>query len=172
MNLDLYSFSLINRYAGKWVLLDYLGIFFAEYLVYILAAALIVSAYVLNNAEVLLAPVLAGGFSRFIINESIYFFYKRKRPLEVIGAHQLIKKSNHPSFPSGHTSFLFAVSFALLFFSISLGVAFIILSLLVGMGRIFVGVHWPSDILGGLASGAVSSLIVYFYLLPWILFSL
>jgi len=172
VNLDLYFFNLINGFAGKQKQLDNLAIFFAKYLVFILAGALVVIAYFFDNPKVLLAPVLAGAFSRFIINEPVYYFYKRKRPLESVPTHQLIKKPNHPSFPSGHTSLLFAVSVTLFFFSVTTGAIFTLLSLLVGISRVFVGVHWPSDILGGVLAGIVSSLLVYFYLLPWILFSL
>lgn len=172
MSIDLYIFNSFNKYAGHFRWLDYLIVFFARYLAFFLVAALFAVAYFLGSPKVLIVSVLAGMFSRFIVNELVYFFYKRKRPSEVISVHQLIKKPNHPSFPSGHTSLLFAISVTLMFFSISIGIAFASLSFLVGLFRIFAGVHWPSDILGGMAAGAVSSLLVYFYLLPWILFSL
>jgi len=172
MNVDLYFFNLINGFSGRWAWLDCLAIFFAKYLAYILVITLIIVTYALGEMEMFLASFLAAFFSRFVVNESIYFLYKRERPSVAVGAKVLLKNPKYPSFPSGHTSFFFALSFSILPYNFGLGIIFIILSLCIAFFRIFSGLHWPSDILGGAGAGAVSSLLVYFYLIPWILFSL
>lgn len=167
MNSDIYLFNSINSLAGKKKWLDFLAIFFATYLAYILAFVLVSAAFILRDIKILIFPVLAGVFSRFVINEIIYFFCKRKRPSEVINAKILIKVPNHPSFPSGHASFFFALSFLLAVFNISLGIVFITLTCLIVFFRIFSGVHWPSDILAGIISAGIS-----YPLFIWILYTL
>lgn len=161
MNLDLSVFNFINGFAGRQKWLDGLAIFFAKYLGYILAIALVFFAFLDRSIGMFLLPVSAGIFSRFIINEAIYFFYKRKRPAEALGIKSLIKIPKYPAFPSGHASFFFALSFALLSFSVNLGIIFIVLTFFICFFRIFSGVHWPSDILAGAAAGGLSAYLAF-----------
>ena len=162
MNLDQSLFNLIFGLSGRQKWLDFLAIFFARYLAYLMVICLVAIAFVLGNISMLFLPVAVGLFSRFIVNEIIYFFYKRKRPSEVLQLNTLIKSPKHPAFPSGHASFFFAFSFAVLPFSVALGVIFIVSSCLMGFFRVLAGVHWPSDILSGVFVAGVS----------WILFNL
>jgi undecaprenyl-diphosphatase len=74
--------------------------------------------------------------------------------------NQVIEHSASGSFPSGHIAFLFALAIAVYFFNKKWGLVFFILSLLVGLARIFVGIHYPLDILGGIVIGIVSAIVV------------
>jgi len=158
MNIDLSLFNVISGQAKKSKTLDLLAIWCAEYLAYAFLAFLFLFALLTHHWRFFLIPLVAGLFSRFVLAEIVYAFYQRKRPVEVLGTTALIKKPNHPAFPSGHAAFFFGVSFALLLFSVPLAIAGIVVTLLVCLARIFCGVHWPSDILGG----AASALVVFF----------
>ncbi|MBI2054202.1 MAG: phosphatase PAP2 family protein [Candidatus Staskawiczbacteria bacterium] len=164
--MDLFLFHSINGFAGKRRWLDCLGVFFARHLGYVLVLMLFLVSYFDKRPQLFLFAVLAGIISRFLINEIIYFFYKRKRPPEVVNAKTLIKTPKHPAFPSGHASFFFSISFAVLPYNFSLGIIFIFLSSLISFARIFAGVHWPSDILAGAGAGILSNLLI------WIFFNL
>lgn len=100
----------------------------------------------------------------------------RVRPYEVIeGLTRLIEKQGDRSFPSGHTANSMAVGVMLwiisqnyeklgdkkLYFPKAAGWFFLILSILIGLSRLYVGVHYPTDVLGGAIIAIVDALIVW-----------
>jgi len=156
MSIDLYLFKKINGLAKKSIFLDFLGVFCAQYLGYLMIVWVFALGFLNNNWAMILVPLSTGAVAILAINEAVYFFYKRKRPIEVMQENALIAKPISPSFPSSHTSFFFAFSLALILYNLPLALTFCVLSLLIAVSRVFCGVHWPSDILGGIASALVS----------------
>lgn len=69
------------------------------------------------------------------------------------------------SFPSGHTTTSFAIAISLMFTTWKtdaawLGGAALVWAALVGFSRVYVGVHWPTDIIGAAGLGLVAAAIV------------
>ncbi len=79
----------------------------------------------------------------------------------------LIDKSSSWSFPSGHTSTSIGAGFALLLGCfknkkhLAVGIPAFILSLLIGFSRIYVHVHYPTDVIAGVVVGLIGGLIAY-----------
>ena len=79
----------------------------------------------------------------------------RTRPFDVNTAVQLlVAKPRDYSFPSGHTSASFAAACALVrTLPQKWGTVCMILAGVIALSRLYVGVHYPSDVLGGMVVG-------------------
>ena len=165
MNLDYQVFKIINDFAGKNAILDKIGIFFAEYLPYLIGVAALVFAiywFVKNKSWKVLGQTLAAVFlSRGIITEAIRFLWHRPRPFVGHTVNLLINHEASGSFPSGHTTLLFALAAIIYFWNKKIGWLFFALSFLACFARIFVGVHYPLDILAGMVVGIFSGWLIY-----------
>lgn len=163
MNFDYQIFKLINNLAGKSQYLDWLGIFTAKYLIFIIAIFFILYLIIKgwqNFKSVILKAFFSGALA-YTINFLIGLIYFRPRPFVLNEATKLIDKSPlEKSFPSDHTAIAFALAFSLYFYNKKLGGVLLFLAFLVGLGRIYVGVHYPSDILGGILVGFLSAFLV------------
>lgn len=83
----------------------------------------------------------------------------RTRPYEVIeGLTYIVRQPVDYSFPSGHAGCSFAVA-GILFRRMPgrYGIPALILAVLISLSRLYVGVHYPSDVLFGVISGIAIS---------------
>lgn len=153
-------FKNINKFAGRWKFLDYFAIFCARFLPFFIIVFLILFFLFQNNLRVLSLCILSGLFARYAVNEAIYVFYKKQRPAGIKNTKVLIPIPKNPSFPSGHASLFFGISFLLFFHNLVFGIIFLVLSFLIGMARVFCGAHWGRDILAGAGAGAMATLLI------------
>ena len=105
-------------------------------------------AFALIALGVLAADALAG-LVKMIVGE--------KRPNDT-GA--LITIPHSHSFPSGHTATAFAGATMLSFFVPRGAPAFYVLAAAIAYSRLYVGVHYPLDVVGGAIIGAVTALLL------------
>jgi len=96
----------------------------------------------------------------YVIAYVIHHLYDRARPYEAHAIRHPWSSSTDASFPSDHTSLSFAIAFAVLAFDTVAGVVFIVVAAIIGVGRLFIGAHYPGDVLAGLAVGLVAALVV------------
>jgi undecaprenyl-diphosphatase len=163
MNLDLYLFNLINNFAGRWTWLDYFFMFCADYLGYILLFILFL--FLVSNYKkywkMVVEAIIAAVLTKFVLVEIIRKIWFRPRPFFSLNFVPLINQSaEEASFPSGHASFYFALSTIVYLYNKKLGIIFYIASILIILARVFVGVHWPSDVLVGAILGILMGWIL------------
>jgi len=115
----------------------------------------------------LISPLKARSFFlvalfAFLIELTLYFMIKfnvkRERPFHAMAfVKQRIHIPDRFSFPSGHTSAAFVMAGLLShFFPVVMIPAYSWASL-VGLSRVYLGVHYPADVLAGMVIGVISS---------------
>jgi undecaprenyl-diphosphatase len=103
-----------------------------------------------------------------VVAASLYYtishVYFRHRPdVTVPGVEGFIARFgafDEPAFPSGHATAAFAVVVALGWGNPGLLAGLLVVALLNALGRIAAGVHYPTDVLGGILLGTVASAVV------------
>lgn len=115
--------------------------------------------------------VLEGAWSLILtlaVTATIAYFVQRSRPF--LGAVdpgfpiiRLIPEPLNTSFPSGHAGTSFAMASAIFFANRRLGILAFATALAVSLGRVLVGVHFPSDLAGGVLVGVGCFAIVRFF---------
>jgi undecaprenyl-diphosphatase len=97
-----------------------------------------------------------------LISQPIAHLVDRTRPFlaHPAHAHLLVARSHDPSFPSDHATGAFALAFGLWLYDRTFGAVFLILAAIVAFARVYVGTHYPGDVLGGalLGIGVASAL--------------
>jgi undecaprenyl-diphosphatase len=102
------------------------------------------------------SAALALGINRLISSE----IWDRKRPyLTHHIAHPWIN-SHDASFPSDHASATFAIAFAVLAFDAVAGGIFLFFALVISVGRLFIGAHYPGDVGAGFLVGLTAALVI------------
>lgn len=155
---------LINGLAGKSSALDDVMIVFAKYLIFVAAATVAVCCVLLirTRAWRSLAYVLAGVAAAFLLLQLAGTWHPDHRPFMDYHLTQLVAHEPGSSFPSDHTTAAAAGAFSLLFFTrfVRTGWAVFVMALLIGFARVFVGIHYPLDILGAFLTALAGSLLV------------
>ena len=156
--LDVWIFLLFNLRGKRPVWLDKLMVAFTQLgsgiAAFVIGLFLYLAGYHLISYNFFL-----GSLTLWLIVELIKFIVKRSRPfIRLTQARIVGYKAIGRSFPSGHTSqifflatlmvqyFQFGVWFAILLYSIAV---------IVGITRMYVGAHYPRDILAGAILGSV-----------------
>ena len=94
----------------------------------------------------------------------------RTRPFDVSGFEDLLlARPADYSFPSGHTMAAFASAPVLWYLNKKLGTAAFILAALIGFSRLYLYVHFPTDVLGGMIFGLMIGFGVMKTFGKWIL---
>lgn len=101
------------------------------------------------------------GMTFLIINVILQPLVARPRPFQQFPGHILLIAAPHSySFPSGHAGSSFSSAMILLRMDRRIGIPCFVFAALVAFSRVFLFVHYPSDILAGAFIGVLSALLV------------
>ena len=110
-------------------------------------------------ATALLVPVAA--LAAFAVQQIVVLLVDEARPYAVHpDALVLIGRTSDPSFPSDHACLTGAIAAALFLVDRRLGWTATVVALLMAATRVYVGAHWPLDVVAGLALGAAVAIAV------------
>ena len=155
---DYVLFHAVNGFAGRSSTLDAVMIASAKYLPIVFALALIalyLSWRPLNQRGAFLAGVSA--LLALGIGQLVGKAFPRPRPYLSHTVNQLIPPSLDTSFPSDHAILGFSVAVMIWRYNRRVGAALLVLATIMAIARVFVGAHYPADVLGGAILGSVVS---------------
>lgn len=90
------------------------------------------------------------------VNQALLQFVQRIRPYDVGVTQLLVAPSPDPSFPSDHATAAFAIAFTMMAFGHRGKWLYLIGAMLISLSRVYLGMHYVSDIAGGVATGIVA----------------
>jgi len=153
-------FFLIFGLSNHSPLLDQLMIFGARYLILLTFLIIFILIFKGTTAEkkAFLLTILAIPIAIIII-KIIHLFYFEPRPFVTYQLIPLFTYDPDASFPSRHASIMAVVALSYIYFKSKWSVLFLILLIWLGVSRVYVGVHYPIDILGGVIVGIISLII-------------
>lgn len=108
------------------------------------------------------AAVLSAGLA-LAIGKGISELVDRARPFvaDPHGVHLFSSHAADPGFPSDHATAAFAIAVAILLRKRGWGVAALVAATVLAVGRVALGVHFPSDVLGGAVLGAAAAFFLW-----------
>ncbi|MBS4174075.1 undecaprenyl-diphosphatase [Bacillus sp. FJAT-49736] len=159
MNYQLYQS--IHNLSGHSTILDDLMIFFTNYALVIYALCLLGIWFLGGNKSKRMGLYALGtGIIALAMNFVISKIYYEDRPFVTHHVHILIEHAPDASFPSDHATGAFAIAFALWARNRKIGVPMIILAIITGFSRVWVGVHYPFDVVGSIVVAAIVAFII------------
>jgi undecaprenyl-diphosphatase len=160
-------FLLINRFAQSTGWLHGPGVVYASYGLVLFAALLLCGWWSARTrpadgamAAAVWAPI--GMLVALGVNQFAVAAVAEPRPYAVLDHPLLlVAPTLDPAFPSDHAVMAGAVAAGLWLVSRRLGVVATVAAVLMAGTRVYVGAHWPGDVLAGLVLGAAVTLIGY-----------
>ncbi|MFS0901763.1 undecaprenyl-diphosphatase [Priestia aryabhattai] len=158
--MDYKMFRTINQLAGRYSTIDMLMILISKKVRYVFMFVLIFMWFRnYSQKKVTIYAVTSSAFTLFI-NKLIKCFYFKPRPFIKRRVGILIPSKMDSSFLSKHTLLTFAVSTSIFLHERVIGSVMWGLALLTGFSKIWVGHHYPSDIIRSAFIGSVTSITI------------
>jgi membrane-associated phospholipid phosphatase len=160
--VDVWAFLFFNLQGSRPVWLDRMMLGFTQLGSGI--AALAIGLVLFSTGDRLLAyELILGTLTLWIMVELVKALVRRSRPFIRVNQARIVgNPAGGQSFPSGHTSQAFFMATLLAsHFHASIWVAFLLygIALLVGITRMYVGAHYPRDVLAGAILGSAWGLL-------------
>lgn len=157
-------FRTINDLAGSSRFVDYVMVTLSKRTryVYLFVLLFLLFRAKFNKRKTLIAAVTVS--VTYLLSMLMKRLFYSPRPFLKQAVHLLppVPSRKDSSFPSKHTALAFAVSAFVFVYHRTWGLGLWLLSLLVGMSRIWMGQHYPSDIIWSAILGNLTTFVVNF----------
>ncbi|WP_179402852.1 phosphatase PAP2 family protein [Burkholderia guangdongensis] len=165
-NLNLTLFSAINAGPAPQPGVVKLAVFAADWLVYAIPAMLLLTW--LCGARPTRRQAIEAGLGACValaLGQVFSTFWFSPRPFMAGVGTQLIAHAPDGSFPSDHMTFAWSLAVGMLLGSTTraTGIVMALCAAAIAWGRIYVGVHWPFDMAGGVLVGTAGALAAHLY---------
>jgi len=159
---NLTLFWTIHSLSGKIFFLDQLMYFSAVYLLWIILLFLLIQAlYGEAKEKKMFILVSIAVFFSNLIASLIQILTASLRPFTLFDFIPLIPPPAGFSFPSGHAAMSAALGTIVYLFKPRWWAIIVITPLLIGFSRIYTGVHYPLDVLGGFILGIIIAFLIH-----------
>ncbi|HWO96100.1 MAG TPA: undecaprenyl-diphosphatase [Bacillus sp. (in: firmicutes)] len=160
---NIHIFRIINDLGKRYMYLNPIFEFMAEYTVYLLVLGMIAYWFTRSNSNrMMVMSALIAFVTAEAAGKIAGQFHSNHQPFaELPDVNKLIEKSVNNSFPSDHTILFFSVCVSFWLFRKKNGFLWMMLAFSVALSRIWVGVHYPADIAAGAIIGMISAVTVY-----------
>jgi len=167
--LDERLYLLINGQVGRWLALDRVMSFLAnDYFVLLLLSFLLLSLWFSGTTStqrsrfqtMVLWTVLGIALASIVVKESNLLFY-RDRPFTYLDSNLLFYKPQDSSMPANSAEISFAIAAGIWLGHRKAGVLALIIASVFALSRVYVGVHFLSDVVVGAGIGALCAWCMY-----------
>ncbi len=151
--MNMYLFRLINNLANKNLALDNTMIFFSKYVPY-LFMIVIVAVFIVgiikkkSDYRKVAVNTVVVTVINLILSFIIGGIYYVNRPFVNNKVNLLFPHVKDASFPSDHATGTMSIALGLEKYNKLLSIILTILSVIVGFSRVYVGHHYPMDVIG------------------------
>lgn len=154
----------INGWAGSGGATDYVMVWISAFGVPVLVLAIAAQWWLGGERRPRRHVLVAAGLSFLLglgLNQLVLLVVHRVRPYDGGFTHLLIAPSADFSFPSDHATASFAIAASLLLHGMRRqGFGFLAAAILIAGSRVYVGIHYAGDVLGGALTGVIAALVV------------
>lgn len=166
------GFQMINSWAGSSSFLDAFMLLVTNSVPYVAIAILLFLWFSgkkkqsLERRRTTIYATLSTLMALFV-NSVIHLVYYHPRPFVVHHVHLLVHHAADSSFVSDHAVLVFAIAWTILMRNERIKYPVFIWATIVALSRIYIGVHYPVDVIGSVLLAYGTSFLVIHYLKKW-----
>lgn len=158
-------FLLLNAPAHPSGLMLASSLAIAQYVIFVVPIYLLLGWLLSDTDETkrhMLRAVLSSALA-LLLAQGLAYAFPHSRPFVLGLGTNFLEHLPNASFPSDHATLMLAVAFSLMLAVATRvsGVALFVLGVLVAWSRIYLGVHFPLDMVGAFFVGLAGALLVY-----------
>jgi undecaprenyl-diphosphatase len=163
-NFDSSATALINGFSGYLPFLDTTMIAIAGFGLYVMVLAVAVQWWSGPDRTIKRHVLIAAGMAFFLglaINQLLLLEFNRLRPYVDGISALIVPQSEDPSFPSDNATVGFAIAATFVLAKMrKQAFWFSLAAVALALSRVFVGLHYVGDIVGGAVTGIIAALVV------------